>query len=187
MNVHYIYNQKIAEIESRLSVQIRKNIINKSSSNKNNNFNNILKKSTNKLSNINSKDLKKSDVRKHDIIDFAKKYLDVPYVWGGNTPKGFDCSGFTKYVMKHFGININRVSKNQVRNGKFIPKNKLKTGDLVFFDTKGEGISHVGMYIGDDKFIHASSKYKKVVISPLDKGDYAKTYVTGRRVLNKMR
>ncbi|WFD11067.1 C40 family peptidase [Tepidibacter hydrothermalis] len=186
MNVREIYNQKITEIESRLPVSIRKNTVNRinSSKDKNNNFNNILKEHTNKLSNIKNKNLRKSESIKNNVIDFSKKYLNVPYVWGGNTPKGFDCSGFTKYVMKHFGIDINRVSKDQAKNGKFIPKKELKTGDLVFFDTKGNGVSHVGMYIGDDKFIHASSKYKKVVISPLNEGYYSETYVTGRRVLN---
>lgn len=191
MSVHYIYRQKISEIEARLPISIsKKNKIDDNNStkidinsDKESNFNSILNDMINKVTNTSNKSTILTDT-KESIGDFAKKYLNIPYVWGGNTTNGFDCSGFTKYVMKNFGVNIDRVSKDQAKNGEFVPKNELKEGDLVFFDTKGNGVSHVGIYIGNGEFVHASSAAKKIVISNLDKGYYNKTYVTGRRTLN---
>ncbi len=196
MNVHYIFQQKIAEIQSRLPISISRNTYSYQNNDKDNtgireskntNFDSLLKDMINKVSANEIKDVSKDfklDKTKKNIVDFAKEYLNIPYVWGGTTTKGFDCSGFTKYIMENYGVNISRVSKDQAKNGQPVSKDKLRTGDLVFFDTKGEGISHVGMYIGDGKFVHASSAAKKVVISPIDEGYYNKTYVTARRVLN---
>lgn len=191
MNVHYIYKQKIAEIEARLPISIsKKNKLDDNNfpkedrnSDKEPKFNTILNNIINKASNLSS-ETNIVDNAKKSIGDFAKKYLNIPYVWGGNTTNGFDCSGFTKYVIKNFGVNIDRVSKDQAQNGEFVAKDKLKEGDLVFFNTKGDGVSHVGIYIGNGEFVHASSAAKKIVISKLDKGYYNETYVTGRRVLN---
>jgi len=120
-----------------------------------------------------------------DIIDYAKKFLGTKYVWGGSTPKGFDCSGFVKYVYKKFGITLSRNSRSQASNGTYVKKANLKPGDLVFFDTDGgkNRINHVGIYIGSGKFIHASSSHSKVVISSLSSGFYSKNYMTARRVL----
>lgn len=90
------------------------------------------------------------------IVAKAKTYLGAPYVWGGNTPAGFDCSGFTQYVFSQFGISLPHSAAAQAALGEPVSKADLQPGDLVFFDTEG-GISHVGIYIGDDQFIDAAS------------------------------
>lgn len=119
------------------------------------------------------------------VIDYAKKFLGIKYKWGGTTTKGFDCSGFVKYVFKNFGVTLSRTSSTQAKNGTYIKKANLKTGDLVFFDTNGgkNGINHVGIYIGSGKFIHSSSSHSGVTISTLSSGFYSKTYMTARRVM----
>lgn len=120
-----------------------------------------------------------------NIITYSKRFLGVKYVWGGSTAKGFDCSGFVKYVFKHFGISLNRTSRSQASHGAKVKKANLKQGDLVFFDTNGglNRINHVGIYIGSGQFIHSSSASRRVVISNLNKGFYSKTYMTARRIL----
>ncbi|TCO77374.1 C40 family peptidase [Marinisporobacter balticus] len=122
-----------------------------------------------------------------EIVDFAKKYLGVPYKLSANGPDSFDCSGFTSYVYENFGIKLPRRSSDQGKVGKKISKNNLRKGDLVFFDTKGKNngkISHAGIYIEDGEFIHASSgkKTRKVIISNLNKGYFNDKYVTARRI-----
>lgn len=119
------------------------------------------------------------------IVSYAKKFLGIRYKWGGTTTKGFDCSGFVKYVMKNFGISLSRVSSAQAKNGTYIKKSNLLPGDLVFFDTNGGSnrINHVGIYIGNGKFIQASSSHSGVAISSINSGFYAETYITARRVL----
>jgi cell wall-associated NlpC family hydrolase len=117
------------------------------------------------------------------IIATAKKYIGVPYLWAGSTPKGFDCSGFVQYVFKAHDISLNRTCATQYQHGTFVSKNNLKPGDLVFFqNTYKAGISHVGIYIGDGKFIHASSS-KGVVISNLSSSYYVSHYYGARRIL----
>jgi len=119
------------------------------------------------------------------IIDFAKKFLGLRYIWGGTTTKGFDCSGFVKYVFKNSGITLNRTSSMQAKNGSYIKKANLMAGDLVFFDTNGgkNRINHVGIYIGSGKFIHSSSSHSGVTISSITSGFYSESYMTARRVL----
>ena len=92
------------------------------------------------------------------VVDTAKSLLGVRYSWGGTTTSGFDCSGFTQYVYKNsLGINIPRVSRDQANAGSAVSMNNAKAGDLLYFDTMGGGrTSHVGIYLGDGKFIHAS-------------------------------
>ncbi len=127
----------------------------------------------------------RGESRADDIISYAKKYLGVKYVWGGSSPKGFDCSGFVKYVYDHFGVTLNRNSASQAKNGTKVKKMELKPGDLVFFDTNGglNRINHVGIYMGNGKMIHSSSHYGGVVITEINSGFYAKNYMTARRVL----
>lgn len=131
-----------------------------------------------------SKDKKDADkcVR---ITSAAKAKLGKRYVWGasgnGNT---YDCSSFVKYVYKQNGIDLPRTSINQSKFGKYIERSQLKKGDLIFFDTskKRKGyVNHVGIYLGDNKFIHASSAKKKVVITSLDKNFYSNRYKGARR------
>ncbi|RRD40350.1 peptidoglycan endopeptidase [Leptotrichia sp. OH3620_COT-345] len=104
------------------------------------------------------------DIR-NEIINFATKKLGSPYLWGASGTDKFDCSSFVQYVYKQtMGINLPRVSYEQAQ---FKPRiSKIRKGDLLFFETLGKGrISHVGIYMGDNRFIHASSASKKVVIS----------------------
>ena len=110
------------------------------------------------------------------IVDTAKQYLGVPYVWGGSSPSGFDCSGLVQYVFKAHGISLPRTTKEQWTVGTAIPKSQLKVGDLVFFaNTYTSGISHVGIYVGNNQFIHASSS-KGVIISSLSNTYWAAHY-----------
>ena len=109
----------------------------------------------------------------------AKKYLGRRYRFGG-----FDCSKFTQTVYKKHHKNIPRTARGQAKVGKHIKKSKLKKGDLVFFkNTYKHGISHVGIYIGNNKFIHASSAAKKVTISSLNKAYYKNHYAGARRLI----
>lgn len=117
------------------------------------------------------------------IIATAKKYIGVPYVWGGTSPSGFDCSGLVQYVFKQHGISLNRTTVTQYKQGTYVSKASLKPGDLVFFqNTYGSGISHVGIFIGNGQFIHASSS-KGVMISSLSNTYWASHYYGARRVL----
>ncbi len=116
------------------------------------------------------------------VIATAKTYMGVPYVWGGASPSGFDCSGFTQYVLKKNGVSIPRVTSDQYKAGVAVSKSNLKVGDLVFFTTYKAGPSHVGFYMGDGKFIHASSS-KGVTISSMDSSYYSSRYIGARRVL----
>ncbi len=114
------------------------------------------------------------------IVDYAQNYLRAPYVWGGMSPSGFDCSGFTKYVYSHFGIDLPRTASGQTDLGTYVKESNLQPGDLVFFDTDGSGISHVGIYIGNGNFISAASV--DVCISSLNSGYWAGCYVTARHI-----
>ena len=120
----------------------------------------------------------KSDVREK-IIDFAKTKLGSPYVWGATGPNSFDCSGFVGYVyQKTAGLVLPRVSRDQAEFRPRISSMNMKKGDLVFFETTGKGvISHVGIYMGDRQFIHASSgSNMRVTISSLDTNYYSKAF-----------
>lgn len=96
------------------------------------------------------------------LTSYGSKFLGVPYVWGGATPSGFDCSGFVSYVYKNvLGKTLPRTSAAQYSAAKKISKSSLKKGDLVFFNTSGSGVSHVAMYAGNDKLLHAAGKQVK--------------------------
>ena len=116
------------------------------------------------------------------IVATAKQYIGVPYVWGGTTPSGFDCSGLVQYVFKKHGILLLRTTSQQYGQGKSVAKANLKLGDLVFFNTSGSGVSHVGIYIGNDRFIHASSS-NGVMISSMSNSYWSARYLGARRVL----
>ena len=117
------------------------------------------------------------------IIANAKKHLGTPYVWGGTTPNGFDCSGLVQYVFRQSGISLPRTTSEQVKIGTYVSKSSLQPGDLVFLqNTYRQGVSHVGIYIGDGQMIHASSS-KGVVISNLSSSYYTQHYHSARRVL----
>jgi len=117
----------------------------------------------------------------------AKKLLGKPYVWGATGPNCFDCSGFTQKVYRAVGINLPRVSRNQAQVGKLVKFDELKQGDMVFFDTSRKHlgkVNHVGIYLGNGKFIHASSGNHKVVITDFNqKKFYKNRFLWGRRVI----
>lgn len=123
-----------------------------------------------------------------EIVAYAKQYLGVKYVYAGASSKGFDCSGYTMYVMKHFGYNLPHTATGQMGYGTSVAKSALQPGDLVFFcdpsRSGGKAASHVGTYIGSNQFIHASSGGGKVQIDSLSKAYYAKYYVGARRLAN---
>lgn len=119
------------------------------------------------------------------IVDYAKQFIGTPYVYGGNGPNGFDCSGFTKYVFKHFGYTLNRTATDQLSNGTAVSKGELQVGDLVFFNNgyTSKPVSHVGIYVGGGQFIHASTNQYVVQLDNLNSGYYSRVYVYGRHVL----
>ena len=116
------------------------------------------------------------------IINSSLNYIGVPYVFGGTTPSGFDCSGFTSYVFANAGIYLPRTADAQFDAGMPISKSELRAGDLVFFQTYTWGASHVGIYLGDNQFIHASSS-RGVVIDSLNSSYWVNTYFGSRRFL----
>ena len=117
------------------------------------------------------------------LIATAKKYIGVKYIWGGSSPSGFDCSGFVQYVFKQHGIFLNRTVVTQYQHGYAVSRSNLQPGDLVFFqNTYTTGLSHIGIYIGNGEFIHASSS-QGVTISQLSNSYWNTHYHSARRVL----
>lgn len=127
---------------------------------------------------------KKSQDIRDNLVESAQDYLGVPYKWGGTSESGFDCSGLTRAVYRLNGISLPRTSFEQYDDGTSIAKNKLQKGDLVFFITnKGRRINHVGIYIGNNEFIHAPSKGKVVSKAKLDSNYWSKAYKGARSYL----
>jgi len=126
----------------------------------------------------------KGDLRE-ELVKTARRFIGVPYRWGGtDTDRGFDCSGLTMVCYRLNGLNLPRVSRNQFQAGRWVPKRELQKGDLVFFATKGgKRVTHVGMYIGDGRFIHSPRTGQTVRIEKLSNSFFAKTYVGGRTYL----
>lgn len=117
------------------------------------------------------------------LISTAKKYIGVPYQFGGDTPKAFDCSGYLKYVFQENGFAIPRLADEQYKLGKTAKsKKELEPGDLVFFETYEKGASHCGIYLGKDEFIHASSS-KGVRVDKLSDDYWKPRYYGGKKIL----
>ena len=116
------------------------------------------------------------------IVDVAFRYRGVPYVWGGTTVSGMDCSGLVQHVFAKIGINLPRTAREQSRLGKFVSKNRLKPGDLLFFRTYAPYISHVGIYIGHDKFIQENSVAGEVTINSLSNEYFQRTYAFAKSI-----
>lgn len=117
-----------------------------------------------------------------DIIKEAENYRGVPYVFGGNTPKGFDCSGYVRYVFAKKGISLPRSADEQYTVGTKVAKKNLQPGDLVFFETYEKGVSHSGIYIGNGKFISATSS-RGVAVADLAGGYWGERYIGAKRVM----
>lgn len=115
-----------------------------------------------------------------DVAKYALKFVGYPYRYGGKDPSGFDCSGFTSYVYKQFGVKIPSSSVAQRSVGRYVPKSELRPGDIVCF----KNTNHVGIYIGNGKFVHASTRKTGVKISSLNSGKYPQRYVTARRIFD---
>lgn len=117
------------------------------------------------------------------IVKLAEKQLGIPYKWGEESPsKGFDCSGLVYYVLKTLGVNISRTQATMYKQGTYVPKSELKPGDIVFFqNTYKAGISHVGIYVGNGKFIHAPQSGQVVSYADLNSNYYTSHYYGARR------
>ena len=117
-----------------------------------------------------------------DLVRSAYSYRGTPYRWGGSAKGGFDCSGFTSYLYRQQGVNLPHSARAQATMGQKVEKSNLKSGDLVFFHTVTPGISHVGMYVGDGKFVHASSRRSGGVrVDSLNSGYYSQRLRGARR------
>ena len=129
-----------------------------------------------------------SERDKQKLLADAKYFKGGRYVWGGTTPDGFDCSGYVQYLYKKNNISLPRTAWAQSQKGIAVEIDGLEKGDLLFFltdKTRGIPVTHVGIYIGNGEFIHAASKKKGIIISPLTRGSYAKTFVSARRVVDR--
>lgn len=115
------------------------------------------------------------------IAAYAYKFLGKPYIWGASGPRAFDCSGFTSYIYKAFGVSLPHNAASQFGRGQSVSRGSLSSGDLVFFNTSG-GISHVGLYIGGGRFIHAANSRKGVIVSSLNEGYYSDRFVGAKRM-----
>ena len=129
-------------------------------------------------SNTNTTESTASSKSGSSVVSYAKQFLGCKYVYGGTTPSGFDCSGFTKYVYKHFEINLNRTAAAQYSNGQLVTS--LQAGDLVMFGKSG--INHVGIYIGGNTFIHSANPSQGVRTDSMSTGYYKTNYVGARRI-----
>ncbi len=114
------------------------------------------------------------------VVDYAKQFIGSRYVYGGSSPSGFDCSGFTSYVYKQFGVSLNRTAAGQYSNGVAVSRSELAPGDLVMFGKSG--INHVGIYIGGGQIVHAANSSRGVTIDTINSGYYNNNYVGARRV-----
>lgn len=118
----------------------------------------------------------------HRIITSAEKYLGVPYCWGGSDKDCMDCSGFVQRVYSSVGIALPRTASEQYNASKSISPNDSKAGDLIFFSFIGSGISHVGIYAGNNEVIHASSS-RGVIRQPLDDSYLSAGFAGVRRII----
>lgn len=124
-----------------------------------------------------------SDVAKRIASD-AYNYIGCRYSYGSSGPSAFDCSGFTSYLYKRQGYSLPRTSNSQGSYGTYVEKQNLTAGDLVFFSNRSDRkINHVGVYVGNNNFIHASTSVRGVVIDNLGSDYYKRNYVTARRIL----
>ena len=122
---------------------------------------------------------------RHDILEVSKEYIGVPYVSGGTSRWGFDCSGYTQYVFNQLDIALDRTVLNQLSDGIIVAKEDLQCGDLVIFSYTGDNggfASHIGIYVGNDQVIHASSS-RGVTISDLNSQYYTYHYQCARRII----
>ena len=116
------------------------------------------------------------------VLETAKRFLNVPYLWGGTTPLGFDCSGLVQLTHRLNGIELPRDADQQFAVSRPVEVRELEPADLLFFSTKGRGITHVGIFSGDGSFLHASGKEKEVTVTPFKDRYYQSILVSPGRV-----
>ncbi len=123
------------------------------------------------------------DARGKDVLRAAEPFLGAPYLFGGDTPAGVDCSGLSRAVFLRLGASLPRHSADQAGMGMAVSRDMLVPGDLVFFSTNREaGINHVGIFLGGGRMLHSSSRSAGVRVERMDAGDYSRWFVTARRV-----
>lgn len=117
------------------------------------------------------------------IVDTAKQYIGTPYVYGGMSPSGFDCSGFVKYIYSMYGANLNRTAADQSNNGYWVARESMQPGDIICFSSSvgGSYIGHVGIYVGNNSFIHSPYTGRSVEIETLN-GHYGDRFYCARRI-----
>jgi len=127
-----------------------------------------------------------SNVSNSELTDYAQSLLGVPYRYGGSEPdSGFDCSGFVGHVYEHVaGIKLPRNSNQISQHGRFVYRSELRSGDLVFFNTMRRKFSHVGIYLGNDTFIHSPSSGGSIRIDEMSNPYWEKNYNGGRRIID---
>ena len=135
---------------------------------------------SNKTENTNTSNVASSG-NGSSVVATANQYIGSRYVYGGTTPSGFDCSGFTSYVYKKYGVSLSRTAAGQYSNGVSVSKGELQPGDLVMFGKSG--INHVGIYIGGGKMVHAANPSRGVTTDTINSGYYGTNYVGARRIL----
>lgn len=128
---------------------------------------------------------KAGDSIKDRLLRVAQRMLAVPYRFGGTTLWGLDCSGFVQKAFAFLDLGLPRTAREQFREGLKISKADLSPGDLVFFRTYAKYASHVGIYLGDNRFVHASSRDRMVTIDSLDEPYYMKHYLGAKRLLSE--
>lgn len=134
------------------------------------------------LSPLAATDASAANITSSQLSAEAKKYIGIQYRSAGTSTKGFDCSGYVQYVYKNLGVNLPRTSRSMYGKGEAVKKNELMPGDLVFFNTSGSGVSHVGIYIGQSKFIHSSSSKGVSIASINDPYYWGDRYIGAKRI-----
>lgn len=144
----------------------------------------VAKKVTNEETNSKKETTTATSSKGSEVVALAKKYLGSRYVYGGASPSGFDCSGFTMYLYKQFGVSLPHSATAQSSKGTKVAKANLQPGDIVFFKNyrTNTGIGHCGIYIGNNQFIHASTEKTGVITSSLASSSYQSRYVTAVRI-----
>ena len=182
---------EVEENEVSTQTSTTQNNTTQSSSNSNNSTNSASGQTTNKKpsqqtqqSNSSYNPPASSTSRVQSVLNLAYSKMGCPYVWGAEGPNSFDCSGFTSYVFRNAaGVSLPRTSSAQSGYGKTVSKSNLQAGDLVFFNTSGKGVSHVGIYVGAGKMIHAPSSGKTISVTSINSSYYSSRFVTAKRVL----